>query len=553
MLETQMDLASISWRNSMTSRPHVPLSESKHSVGAEMRRMAAAAAVVLGVACGTEGATGVPGGEFDVVEATIAQVHEAMEDGRLTSEGLVQAYLARIQAYDRQGPSLNTVVTLNDAALERARALDSIFQATGAFVGPLHGIPVVVKDNYDTADLPTSAGSASLSESVPPDDAFQVRRVREAGGIVLFKSNMAEFAFSPFETVGSALPGYSRNPYDTRRVTAGSSGGTAAAVAASFGTVGLGTDTGNSIRGPSAHQALVGIRSTMGLTSRDGIVPLYLNRDIGGPMARTVEDAVTILQVIAGYDPADPVTIGARDRDPVDYASHLDADGLQGARLGVLRSLSDRSGADPDVSRRFEEAIEDLRAAGAEIVDPAVVPELDTLSGTFFCPRFRWDLERYLETLGPEAPFRTLEEIAQSGQTHPTIRARIRNFLEFEGSPEEHPTCQQAESNGQALADGVSTVLEQGGLDALVFPTWINPPRLIGDLNTPDGNNSYQLSPPTGFPAITVPMGYVREDLPVGLQFLGAAWSEARLIELVYAYEQATLHRRPPRSTPTLP
>ncbi|MDH3225273.1 MAG: amidase family protein, partial [Gemmatimonadota bacterium] len=282
---------------------------------------------------------------FDVVEATIAEVHEAMRAGRLTAVELVQAYLDRIETYDKHGPALNTVVTLNEGAPDRAAELDSLFAATGDFVGPLHGIVVVVKDNYDTGDMPTSAGSASLLGSVPPDDAFQVQRVREAGGIVLFKSNMAEFAFSPYETVGSALPGYSRNPYDPTRVTAGSSGGTAAAVAASFGTVGLGTDTGNSIRGPSAHQALVGIRSTMGLTSRDGIVPLYLNRDIGGPMARTVTDAVIVFQVLAGHDPADPVTEAARDRDEVDYLAHLDPEGLRGSRLGVLRALSNREGA----------------------------------------------------------------------------------------------------------------------------------------------------------------------------------------------------------------
>ncbi len=490
---------------------------------------------------------------FDVVEATIADVHEAMRAGQLTAVELVQAYLDRIEAYDKHGPALNTVVTLNDGALDRAAELDSLFTATGAFTGPLHGIPVVVKDNYDTGDLPTSAGSASLLGSVPPDDAFQVRRVREAGGIVLFKSNMAEFAFSPYETVGSALPGYSRNPYDPTRVTAGSSGGTAAAVAASFGTVGLGTDTGNSIRGPSAHQALVGIRSTMGLTSRDGIVPLYLNRDIGGPMARTVTDAVIVFQVLAGHDAADPATEAARDRDEVDYLAHLDPEGLRGSRLGVLRTLSNREGADPEIIESFEEALEDLRSAGAEIVDSVEVVELDSISGTFFCPRFRWDLERYLESLGPGAPASTLEEIARGGQTHPTIRGRIQSFMAFEGPADDHPSCQEAEANGATLAAGVRRVLSEAELDALIFPTWANPPRLIGDLNTPDGNNSYQLSPPTGFPSITVPMGYVSVGLPVGLQFLGDAWSEGRLIELVYAYEQATGHRRAPTATPALP
>ena len=220
---------------------------------------------------------GVPStGPFPIVEATIPEIHEAMARGDLTALELVDAYLSRIEAYDSAYPGLNAIITINPEALDHA------FLNRG-FIGPLHGIPVLVKDNYDTVGLPTTAGSLALSNSFPPDDAFQVQRIRDAGGIVLAKTNMAEFAFSPYETVGSRLPGYTRNPYAPYRVTAGSSGGTAAAVAASFGVVGLGTDTGNSIRGPSAHQALVGIRSTMGLTSRDGIVPLNLARDIGGP------------------------------------------------------------------------------------------------------------------------------------------------------------------------------------------------------------------------------------------------------------------------------
>ena len=266
---------------------------------------------------------------FRVDEATIAQIHEAMEAGDLRARDLVEAYLARIEEYDRRGPALNALVTVNRHALTRAAELDAAFAKRG-LTGPLHGIPVIVKDNYDIAHLPTSAGSLALADSVPPDDAFQVRMIRDAGGIVLAKSNMAEFAFSPYETVGSRLPGYTRNPYALNRVTAGSSGGTAAAVAASFGTVGLGTDTGNSIRGPSAHQALVGIRSTMGLTSRDGIVPLNLARDIGGPIARTVADAVAVLDVIAGHDPADPVTAASLGRAVGPYADALRDDGLRG-------------------------------------------------------------------------------------------------------------------------------------------------------------------------------------------------------------------------------
>ena len=246
-------------------------------------------------------------------EPTIADIHAAMRAKELTCRQLVQMYLDRIEAYDRKGPALNAIVILNPNALNTADALDARFAQSG-LVGPLHCVPMIVKDNFDTADMPTAAGSLSLKSSAPPRDAFQVRKLREAGALVLAKSNMAEFARSPFETVNSLIPGHTRNPYALDRVPAGSSGGTAAAVAASFGAAGLGTDTGNSIRGPSSHTSLVGIRSTMGLTSRAGIVPLFLNRDIGGPMARTVADAVAIFDVIAGSDPADPATAPAQER-----------------------------------------------------------------------------------------------------------------------------------------------------------------------------------------------------------------------------------------------
>ena len=282
--------------------------------------MITAVVVLLATAC--RPAAQERSGPFTPVEATISQIHEAMQAGRLDTRQLVEAYLARIEAYDQRPPGLNAIITINPNALERADELDRTFAEAG-LSGPLHGIPVIVKDNYDTADLPTTAGSQALAGSVPPDDAFQVGRLRRAGAIVLAKSNMAEFAFSPYETVGSMLPGHTRNPYSPRRVPAGSSGGTAAAVAANFGTVGLGTDTGNSIRGPASHTSLIGIRSTMGLTSRDGIVPLYLDRDVGGPLARTVADAAAILEVIVGHDPADPVTEASRGRPVGGYREAL--------------------------------------------------------------------------------------------------------------------------------------------------------------------------------------------------------------------------------------
>jgi Asp-tRNA(Asn)/Glu-tRNA(Gln) amidotransferase A subunit family amidase len=505
--------------------------------------LALAACAGLLAGCQTLG-RGIAAPGFRLEEATIADVHREMRAGRLTARRLVERYLERIDAYDQRGPALNALITVNRDALRVADSLDALLARSGP-IGPLHGIPVIVKDNYDTRDLPTTAGSLSLAGSIPPDDAFQVRRLREAGAIVLAKSNMAEFAFTPYETVGSMLPGHTRNPYALDRTTAGSSGGTAAAVAANLGMVGLGTDTGNSIRGPSAHTALVGIRSTMGLTSRDGIAPLYLDRDVGGPMARTVADAVAVLDVIAGPDPADPVTAGSRERMPRRYADFLRADGLRGKRIGVVRQLAGAAATDPEVLLRFEEALRDLRAGGVTVVDPVAVPELDTIRGSLWCGRFKPDIEAYLASRGPGAPVKSLDEIIRSGKFHPSIELRLRNFAEFEGVDEDEG-CRQAAANVPKLRAGVRRVLGSGRLDALVFPTWSHPPRRIGDLNTPHGNNSWQLSPPTGFPALTVPMGYVRGGLPTGLQILGDAWSEPVLIEIAYAYEQATRHRRPP-------
>ena len=490
--------------------------------------------------------------EFRIQEATIGEIHQAMEDGQLTAQQLVESYLARIDAYDKQGPALNSIIVVNPNALAIAAELDAEFARSG-LTGPLHGIPIIVKDNYDSADLETTAGSMSLEGSIPPDDAYQVRKIREAGGIVLAKSNMAEFAFSPYETVGSRLPGYTRNPYALNRVSAGSSGGTAAAVAANFGTVGLGTDTGNSIRGPASHQSLVGIRSTMGLTSRDGIVPLNPARDIGGPLARTVADAVVILDVIAGYDPADPVTMESQNRRPERYSDFLLADGLMGARIGVLREMSDET-ADREVIERLDEALEDMRRLGAVIVDPVTVAleEQNEPGPSPGCSRFRFELNAYLDGLGPDGPVKSLEEIFSSGRFHPTIRPRLESALEVDRPPEEQPGCQERAERDEQLRARVRNMLEADQLDAVVYPTWDNPPRLIGDLNSPHGNNSSQLSPPTGFPAITVPMGFVGGGLPVGLQILGDAWSEPTLISISYAYEQGTAHRVPPPTTPTL-
>ena len=427
---------------------------------------------------------------FNVVELDVAGIHQGLRDGDFTCSDLVAAYLARIEAFDRQGPGLHAIVTVNPEAVERAREADARIADEG-LQRPLECVPMIVKDNYDTADLPTSAGSASLKDSLPPDDAFQVRKIREAGAIVLAKSNMAEFAFSAYESLGSVVPGHTRNPYDPYRVPAGSSGGTGAAVAASFGAVGLGTDTGNSIRGPSSHNALVGIRSTMGLTSRDGIVPLNLFRDIGGPMGRTVEDAVRVFDVLAGPDPADGATAGF-ERE-ADYLQYLDAGALSDFRVGVVRQLSDTETADAEIRALFEAVLSDLEALGATVVDPVRIEGLEA-EGSLWCNPFRAQLESYLDSLGPEAPVRTLEAIVEGRDFHPSIGARLETALEVEGEPEE--ICREANGRAAELREEVRSLFADQDLHALAFPTWSNPPRLLGDLTTPDGNNSPQLSPP---------------------------------------------------------
>jgi Asp-tRNA(Asn)/Glu-tRNA(Gln) amidotransferase A subunit family amidase len=500
-----------------------------------------------------------------IEEATIAELHAAMRANRLTCRSLVERYLRRIEAYEKTGPAINALVVINTDALTEADALDRTFKASGP-VGPLHCIPAIVKDNFETIGLQSAVGSLSLRGFVSSKDAFQVRRIKEAGAIVIAKSNMAEFAFSPYETVSSILPGYTKNPYALDRVTAGSSGGTAAAVAANFGAIGLGSDTGNSIRGPSSHQALVGIRSTMGLTSRSGVAPLNLLADIAGPMTRTVEDAVTVFQVIAGEDPEDPVTLAApyvleslrpqgRPAAVPDYKASLVRQGLKGARIGVLRQAYERDSTDPEIVRVFMAALEDLKKAGATIVDPATV-ELTGIrraQGTGTCGGFKYDINRYLAAHGDRVPVKTLEAIIRARGNHPSVQLRLDRAQEGSENGPETEACKAEGQYREQFRAAVMKTIEAHTLDAFVYPTWSNPPRLIGDLNTPHGDNSQLFSPTTGFPAVNVPMGYTRGNtLPAGLTFFGKAWDEPTLIRLAYAYEQATKHRRPPPSTPVL-
>ena len=490
--------------------------------------------------------------QFDVTETTIAATHEAIRTGKVTCHELVKSYLARISTYD-QPTGLNALVVVNPNALTEADRLDAEFKRTGK-LRPMHCIAMIVKDNYDTSDLQTTGGSLALKGFVPAQDAFMVKKVREAGAIILAKSNMAEWAFSPYVTV-SSIAGITRNPYDLDRVPAGSSGGTAAAVTSNLGEIGLGTDTGNSIRGPSSHNDLVGIRPTIGLTSRDGIIPLYVGNDVGGPMARSVEDAARLLDVVAGYDPADPVTKLSKGNIPESYTRFLDKNGLRGVRIGVFRKYIDAPTTDPQIKELAEAAIRDLKAQGAEIVDPFVIPNFEQLTENIWCGDFQGDLNQYLAQHAQNARYKNLAEIVQSGLYLPYIEGRLKTSMQPKTAAEaQDPPCLDVYHNPKKIAfrNALLAAMDGAKLDAIIYPTWSNPPRKVGDMQSPAGDNSQILSPQTGFPAITVPMGFTYGSLPAGLTFLGRAFSEGALIKYAYAYEQATRHRRSPTKFPPL-
>lgn len=496
------------------------------------------------------------GPAFNFVEASIEDVQLAIQSGSMSCQAIISGYLARIGAYD-QSSGLNAIIFTNPNAMAKAKEIDSRV-ASGQELGPLFCAPVLLKDNYDTADMPTSGGSVALKDSVPPDDAFMVRKLREADAIIIAKTNMAEWAFSPKQTVSSSY-GTTANAYDLERVPAGSSGGTASGIAASFGIIGMGSDTGNSIRGPAAHLALFGIRSTLGLTSRDGIIPLAFDRDIAGPMTRTVTDGVKVFDVIAGYDAADPYTDFGRDRVEPDYTSFLNKDALQGARIGVLRALVDTDDSDPEIILIFEQALAELRAAGAEILDPFVIANhADHMKASNFCVRFRYDMHEYLKSLGESAPIQDVLEVLDSKQYSPYIEDRLIYF--GAGSAEVHPKDLETpcpdypdHPGRQAYLADVIKSMDDAGVDAVVYPDWTNPPaHLDKAIDEYKGDNSQLVAPATGMPAVTVPMGYSDGHLPAGLQILGRPYAEGLLFGLAYSYEQHTQHRVPPALFPEL-
>ena len=491
---------------------------------------------------------------FEVTGTTIVDTQRAIREGRTTCRAIIESYLARIAAYDQKplaGLRLNSIVALNERALDEADQCDRKFAETGK-LGLLSGIAVLIKDNYDTQDLQTTGGSLAMKGFRPERDSTLVERLRRAGAIVLAKTNMAEWAFSPNVTV-SSIAGITRNAYDLARVPAGSSGGSAAAVAASLGEAGLGTDTGNSIRGPSSHNDLVGIRPTIGLTSRAGIIPLFAQNDVGGPMARTIADAAALLTAIAGPDPADPITVSQARQPSLDYRRFLDRHGLRGARIGVFRPYVNVPSGDPEIRALAEQALGVLSGEGAVLVDPFLMPNFESLQKDLWCGDFEADLNNYLRG-HPNAPFHDLGSIVRSGLFLPYIEEDMRSAVAPPKAGDRRTPCLDVYHDPPKIRfrNALLAAMERNRLDAIVYPTWSNPPRKVGDMESPAGDNSQVLSPQTGFPAITVPMGFTHGLLPAGLTFLGRAFSETTLIGYSYDFEQATNHRKDPPLFPPL-
>lgn len=506
-----------------------------------------------------------PVGALQIEEASIADIHSAYRNGQLSARQVVQAYLDRIEAYDKQGPYLNSIINLNPKALEEADRLDAAFAKTGRLSGVLHGIPVLVKDVIDADGMPMTAGFQGWKHWEPRRDATLVARIRAAGGIILGKASTSEFTRGGGDNINSVLPGFARNPYNTAFATGGSSGGTGASIAANFATVGIGTDTGGSVRMPAAHNALAGLRPTVGLVSRDGIQPNNSVRDTAGPMARSVADMAILLDAIAGIDPADAATQRAKGHIAKTYTAALKKDALKGARLGVLRQVFTAKNTDPRILAHFDQTIAELAAAGAEIVDPFSVPEIESLPrAPQTAARRKDDMNRYLAA-HPGIPYPSAQAIAASKLAHPLHQPGLEADAAA-GPVESDPETIKGLQTEQAYRVAFTRAMDAGRVDAVVFPTWAQLPVLNGDRNTqlmtqtPDpkggvtglGSSLTFVGSTLQWPALSVPSGYLGQGLPVGLQILGRAWDESKIIGYAYAYEQATRHRRPAPTVPPL-
>jgi amidase len=497
---------------------------------------------------------------FELEEMTIADLQEGMKSGKHSARSLAEKYLTRIESIDRNGPALNSIIEVNPDALGIAETLDKERKAKGPR-GPLHGIPLVIKDNIDTADrMATTAGSLALVGARPPEDAFLVRTLREAGAVILGKTNLSEWANirCSYSTSGwSARGGLTRNPYALDRNPCGSSSGSAVAVAASLCAAAVGTETDGSVVSPSSANGIVGIKPTVGLVSRSGVIPISHSQDTAGPMARTVRDAAILLGVLAASDWTDKVTMDDKRKDFADdYTSFLDPRGLKGARIGVARNYF---GFDDAVDNVMSRALGALKSEGATLIDPAEIPNMDKVSEpeqTVLLYELKAGLAAYFARLGKKAPVRSLKDVMDFNERHRNrempyfgqdqfVKAQAKGSLESYEYQEALAKCRRL-----TRTEGIDAVMDKSRLDALVAPT-LGPACLtdlvVGDRWRGEASTAAAVA---GYPSITVPAGFIF-GLPVGLLFFGRAWSEATLLKLAYSFEQATKSRKPPRFLPT--
>jgi amidase len=494
---------------------------------------------------------------FRLEEATIDDIHSAFRSGEITCRKLVELYLARIEDYDKSGPELNSILTLNPKALEEAEELDRSFEQNGELVGSLHGVPVLVKDQAETAGIRTTFGSVAFEDYVPEEDATAVRRLKEAGAVILAKTNLPDFATSWFAY--SSAGGETKNPYDLDRDPGGSSSGTGAAIAANLGAVGIGEDTGGSIRVPSSFDNLVGVRVTTGLISRKGMSPLVVFQDTAGPMTRTVKDAALLLDVLVGYDPADPFTaVATLASEAGSYANGLSEGSLRGARIGVVREAFGPDD-DPDssqVNRVVEEALEAMRAGGAEIVDPVSVPNLQHFIGvtSLYLSQSRYDIDSFLA----ERPgSHTVRELYDSKRFHPRLDLFTAIAEEAPEDPEEDPNYYRGLAAREEFRRTILNAMASQGLDALLYPNSQVLPPTREEL---DEWKWTVLTFPTNaliaaqadLPSISLPAGFAEAGVPVGFELVGKPYGEADLLKLAYGYENEAGRRRPPESAPPL-
>ena len=510
---------------------------------------------------GVGGTGGAQPGAFELDEATVADLQAAMESGERTARSITQLYLDRIAALDRQGPELRSVIETNPEALEIADQLDEERRANGPR-GPLHGIPVALKDNLDTHDqMTTTAGSLALEGSIPAQDSFVAQRLREAGALILAKLNMSEWAYFRGERASSgwsARGGQCRMPYALDRNPCGSSSGSGVAASANLSALTIGTETGGSIMCPSSTNGIVGIKPTVGLWSRSGIIPISHSQDTAGPMCRTVSDTAALLGPVTGVDPRDPATAASAGSSHTDYTQFLDPRGLEGARIGVARSFS---GYAPEVWALFEEAVDAMREAGATIVDPANLPDSawnDEQPLLVLEYEFKANLNAYLASLGPNAPVKTLAEIIDFNERNAELEMPHFGQQRLLASEARGPLTDQVYLDAVRTIqrgnreDGIDALMNQHDLDAIVAPTrglaW-KTDHILGD--SLGGGSSAGPAAIAGYPDITVPMGFA-SGLPTGVSFFGRAWSEPTLLRIAYAYEQATNHRAAPTFAETL-